>query len=167
MDGERSREDRIEAVCGVENEDGVRDGDAKCEDGVRTCEMPVSAMPDWRAAWCTQCYRSSAAPSRTPATAIVSATPPIPIPTPSGCAALLVIEGGGEELAGAVVEAAVLEADPDTEDAEAEAEVDDGVNDRKERDVGFVASAQECSTSVSAEDTSAGHAGNLVTKAAA
>ncbi|KAJ7438733.1 hypothetical protein FB451DRAFT_1192431 [Mycena latifolia] len=103
-------------------------------DGVR-----ASAMADWHAARST-----------------LAATPPIP--TPSGRAALLGVDGGGEELAGAVVEAAVLEADPDTEDAEAEAEVDDGTSDGKERDVGLVAAAQNCSTSASAEDTSAGHA---------
>ncbi|KAJ7448743.1 hypothetical protein FB451DRAFT_1532364 [Mycena latifolia] len=127
-------------------------------DGGRACEVP-----DWHAARSRQCYRSSAAPNRT--SARLAATPPIPIPTPTpipnGCAesaALLVVDGGGEELAGAVVEAAVLKADPDTEDTEAEAEVDDGTKERKEREVGFVAAAWNCSTRASAEVTSQGHA---------
>ncbi|KAJ7440031.1 hypothetical protein FB451DRAFT_1191818 [Mycena latifolia] len=97
-----------------------------------------------------ECYCRSAAPSKTPAT-VIATSPipcPIPIPTPSGHVALLVVDGGGDELVGAVVEATILEADPDTEDVEAEAEV----NDRKESDVGFVAVAQNCSTSASVED---------------
>ncbi|KAJ7440034.1 hypothetical protein FB451DRAFT_1191821 [Mycena latifolia] len=105
-----------------------------------------------------ECYRSSAAPSRTHAR--LAATPPMPVPTPmiipNGCAesaALVVVGGGGEELTGAVVE---VEADPDSEDAETEAEVDDGTKDGKESEVGLVAAAQNCSTPASAEATSAG-----------
>ncbi|KAJ7434417.1 hypothetical protein FB451DRAFT_1571973, partial [Mycena latifolia] len=111
------------------------------------------------AAQSTQCYRGSAAPSRTPA--IIIATPPTPATLiPNGCAesaALLVVDGGGAELAGAVVEAAVLEADPDTEDAETEAEVDDGTKDGKKGDAGRVAAAvQNCSTSAFGKEPSAG-----------
>ncbi|KAJ7438749.1 hypothetical protein FB451DRAFT_1192447 [Mycena latifolia] len=154
--GSEAEWSEIEERCGVENEDGVRDEDAKCE----------NSMAGWRAVRRRECYRSSAATSRTPAR--LAATPPIPRPipslSPSGRAALLVIDGGGEELAGAVAKAVVLEADPDTEDAEAEAEVDDGTKDGKESDVGFVAAAQNSSTSASAPDTSAEHAVRQATR---
>ncbi|KAJ7438744.1 hypothetical protein FB451DRAFT_1447683 [Mycena latifolia] len=53
------------------------------------------------------------------------------------------------------------------EEADAEAGVDDGTNDGNDRDVGLVAAAQNCSTSDSAPDTSAGHAVRHETKEAA
>ncbi|KAJ7448714.1 hypothetical protein FB451DRAFT_1375246 [Mycena latifolia] len=77
----------------------------------------------------------------------------------AAAASLGVVDGGAEELTGAVLNAPPLL--PDTrgaEEADADAEIDDGMNEEKERDGGWEAAAQDCSTSASAEGTSSGHA---------
>ncbi|KAJ7448735.1 hypothetical protein FB451DRAFT_1187553 [Mycena latifolia] len=110
-----------------------------------------------------KCYRSSAAPGRTPAR--LAATPPRGSPRGRilcAAAALLgIVDAGAEELAGVVtVLDPALELDAAELELEADAEVEDGTNNGRERDVCFVAAAQNCPTSASAdlEGTSAGHA---------
>ncbi|KAJ7445481.1 hypothetical protein FB451DRAFT_1433296 [Mycena latifolia] len=144
---ESVRRDEGQVSAGRGSEGGVRsEVEALC--GMELRQWCVRMLPQQRRAEQDARHRH-----RDP-THAHPAPHPHPIPTPSGRAVLLV-DGGSEELAGAVVKAAVLEADPDTEDAETEAEVDDGTNDG-ESEVGFVAAAQNCSTSASAEGTSSG-----------
>ncbi|KAJ7438614.1 hypothetical protein FB451DRAFT_1447948 [Mycena latifolia] len=136
--GER-KQCEAKAAYGMEMRDSVR-----AWSSVETAyEMgtEIASVRDVRA--------SSAEPRRTPATLI--AAPPIPTPRKRGAptALLGVVDGGAEELAGAVA-VVDLALELDAAEEEADAEVDDGTNDGKEgeaRDkghgVGFAVRAEE------------------------